>query len=112
MFYHDIFHSETDYQTMKLFFQALSYVTKAAPDFFQVEGKSSPEVLLHEHVLAWMKFTELHRILGSGLQNLSDRWASGKGPLAIYYSAEQVHHLIIAMFENTSNRDSVLSKIH
>ena len=92
--------------------QVMTCITLAAPDFFHVEiAKSSAEVLLHEHVQAWMRFTELHRVLKSGLQQLSDRWAAGKGPLALHFTADEVHRLVIAMFENTSKRDRVLAQI-
>ena len=92
--------------------QVLSCVTLAAPDFFHVEiSKSSPEVLLHEHVQLWMRFTELHHALRSGLQTLSDRWAAGKGPLALHFTPEEVQRLVVAMFENTSKRDAVLAQI-
>ena len=92
--------------------QVLSCITSSAPDLFHVEiAKSSAEVLLHEHVQTWMRFTELHRLLGSGLQVLSDRWAAGKGPLALHFTPEEVHRLVIAIFENTSKRDAVLAQI-
>ena len=71
----------------------------------------SPQVMLHEFVPNWLKFRELILILGSGLQTVSDRWASGKGPLALHFTPEDISRLVVAMFEDTHRREGVLREL-
>lgn len=92
--------------------QVLSLILEAAPHLFNLPNmQQNPEVTLHEFVTNWMKFRELNLVLRSNLQQVSDRWADGKGPLALYFSAEEIKRLVIAMFENTSKRDAVLAQL-
>ena len=71
----------------------------------------SPQVMLHEFVPNWLKFRELILILGSGLQTVSDRWAAGKGPLALHFTPEDVSKIVVGMFEDTRRRECVLREI-
>ena len=96
----------------------LSLLLDAAPTLFtevrqeRASGVSTnPEVLLHEHVPNWLKFRELVFVLGASLQQLSDRWADGKGPLALYFTVEELKKMVIAIFENTSRREILLSQL-
>ena len=90
----------------------LAKITTVSPELFRVEEvKANPQVALHEHVTLWMKFRELVIVLKSSMQDVSDRWSDGKGPLALYFTAEEVQKLVVAMFENTSKRDSLLSQL-
>ncbi len=92
--------------------KTLSTLTCSAAGLFRLQqSATNPEVLLHEYVPNWMKFRELLRALNSGFQELSDRWADGKGPLALHFQPEEIRKLVIAMFENTSNRDRVLAQL-
>ena len=75
------------------------------------EVSLNAEVLLNEHVPCWLRFKELQLLIGSGLDEISDRWASGKGPLALHFSAQEMRQMIIAMFENTGRRYSLLMRI-
>lgn len=63
------------------------------------------------YVKKWLQFQELINILGASLRDIEERWAGSKGPLAHEFSAEQVKQLIRALFQNTSRRAEVLSKI-
>ena len=94
-------------------YSTLESLTRFAPDLFNLgeHSKSNPEVLLHEFVPNWMKFRELQGVLKSGLQEVSDRWADGKGPLAVYFAPDEIRRLVMAIFENTSKRDIVLSQL-
>ena len=67
------------------------------------------QVPFHEYILASHAFSL--QVLGYGLQQISDRWADGKGPLAMYFSSEEVKRLVMAMFENTTKRDIVLKQL-
>uniref|UniRef100_A0A2K5PQ56 Centromere/kinetochore protein zw10 homolog n=1 Tax=Cebus imitator TaxID=2715852 RepID=A0A2K5PQ56_CEBIM len=59
----------------------------------------------------WMPFKELMMILQASLQEIGDRWADGKGPLAAAFSSSEVKALIRALFQNTERRAAALAKI-
>ncbi|KAM5140638.1 centromere/kinetochore protein zw10 homolog [Mantella aurantiaca] len=63
------------------------------------------------YVQRWMKFKELMIILQANLQEIIDRWADGKGPLATEFSPNEVKSLIRALFQNTERRAAALSRI-
>ncbi|EHB05224.1 Centromere/kinetochore protein zw10-like protein [Heterocephalus glaber] len=63
------------------------------------------------YVLKWMPFKELMMILQASLQEIGDRWADGKGPLASAFSSSEVKALIRALFQNTERRAAALAKI-
>ncbi len=67
--------------------------------------------MLHEFVPNWLRFRELVLLLGSGLQTVADRWAAGKGPLALHFSPGDVARLVEAMFEETHRRAVVLREL-
>ena len=90
----------------------LGLVLEAAPQLFTLtHSADNPEVTLHEFVSSWMKFRELNLVLRSNLQQVADRWADGKGPLALYFTPDEMKRLVVAMFENTSKRDAVLAQL-
>ena len=68
-------------------------------------------VIPHKHVPKWNKFSELMVVLNAGLHDIGERWAEGKGPSAAEFSANEMKHLIRALFQNTTRRDTVLAKI-
>lgn len=87
-----------------------NYFTSNIVELF--EGlKTNAQVILHENVPCWMKFQELIFVLSSRMQEVGDRWADGKGPLALYFSPEELQRLVIAIFEDTSKRDSLLAQL-
>ncbi|KAJ7305262.1 hypothetical protein JRQ81_011177 [Phrynocephalus forsythii] len=63
------------------------------------------------YVHKWMMFKELMLILQASLQEIVDRWADGKGPLAAEFSPSEVKNLIRALFQNTERRAAALAKI-
>lgn len=63
-------------------------------------------------VKSWNKFNELIFVLNASLVDIDDRWSNGKGPLALQFQAEEVRRLIRALFQNTSRRAQILSKIY
>ncbi|NXD99804.1 ZW10 protein, partial [Chaetorhynchus papuensis] len=63
------------------------------------------------YVQKWMTFRELMIILRANLQEIVDRWADGKGPLAEQFSAAEVKGLIRALFQNTERRAAALARI-
>uniref|UniRef100_A0A8C5NZD6 Centromere/kinetochore protein zw10 homolog n=1 Tax=Jaculus jaculus TaxID=51337 RepID=A0A8C5NZD6_JACJA len=63
------------------------------------------------YVPKWMPFKELMMLLQASLQEIGDRWADGKGPLATAFSSSEVKALIRALFQNTERRAAALAKI-
>uniref|UniRef100_A0A2K5YH00 Centromere/kinetochore protein zw10 homolog n=1 Tax=Mandrillus leucophaeus TaxID=9568 RepID=A0A2K5YH00_MANLE len=63
------------------------------------------------YVPKWMPFKELMMMLQASLQEIGDRWADGKGPLAAAFSSSEVKALIRALFQNTERRAAALAKI-
>uniref|UniRef100_A0A7N4PI02 Centromere/kinetochore protein zw10 homolog n=1 Tax=Sarcophilus harrisii TaxID=9305 RepID=A0A7N4PI02_SARHA len=63
------------------------------------------------YVPKWMPFKELMLLLQASLQEIGDRWADGKGPLATAFSSGEVKALIRALFQNTERRAAALAKI-
>ena len=63
------------------------------------------------YVKKWNKFKELILILNASMREIEDRWAGGKGPLAIEFSVDEVKKLIRALFQNTDRRAATLSRI-
>ncbi|KAJ6222407.1 hypothetical protein RDWZM_000952 [Blomia tropicalis] len=79
-------------------------------DYFSKELKL---FLAHSDSLVskWMKMNEINFILKSSLLEIVNRWADGKGLLANYLTAEEVKHLIRALFQNNDRRSNALAKI-
>ncbi|XP_037543204.1 centromere/kinetochore protein zw10 homolog [Nematolebias whitei] len=71
--------------------------------------KYQEEVALY--VKKWGTFKELVIVLRANLQEIVDRWADGKGPLAVEFSSSEVKSLIRALFQNTERRAAALTKI-
>ncbi|KAH0623348.1 hypothetical protein JD844_031587, partial [Phrynosoma platyrhinos] len=63
------------------------------------------------YVPKWMTFRELMLVLQASLQEIVDRWADGKGPLAAEFSPGEVKNLIRALFQNTERRAAALARI-
>ncbi|XP_063166971.1 centromere/kinetochore protein zw10 homolog [Candoia aspera] len=63
------------------------------------------------YVPKWMMFRELMFVLQASLQEIVDRWAGSKGPLAAEFSPSEVKSLIRALFQNTERRAAALASI-
>ncbi|KAJ7996962.1 hypothetical protein DPEC_G00223970 [Dallia pectoralis] len=63
------------------------------------------------YVKKWITFKELVIVLRANLQEIVDRWAEGKGPLALEFSCPEMKSLIRALFQNTERRAVALTKI-
>ena len=75
------------------------------------DDNSNSKMDLIRYVKKWNKFNELILILNASLREIEDRWAEGKGPLAMDFSVEEVKKLIRALFQNTDRRAATLSRI-
>ncbi|XP_038075104.1 centromere/kinetochore protein zw10 homolog isoform X2 [Patiria miniata] len=74
-------------------------------------GEVEEPVLVQSTVDQWTSFSELLFMLDASMQDIVDRWAEGKGPLAMVFSASDVKSLIRAIFQNTDRRATALAKI-
>ncbi|XP_061819035.1 centromere/kinetochore protein zw10 homolog [Nerophis lumbriciformis] len=63
------------------------------------------------YVKKWGTFKELDIVLRANLQEIVDRWADGKGPLALAFTCVEMKSLIRALFQNTERRAAALTKI-
>ncbi|XP_063042447.1 centromere/kinetochore protein zw10 homolog isoform X2 [Engraulis encrasicolus] len=63
------------------------------------------------HVARWMAFKELAMLLLANLNDILNRWAEGKGPLALAFTYNEVKGLIRALFQNTDRRAAALAQI-
>ncbi|XP_039549572.1 dihydrolipoyllysine-residue acetyltransferase component of pyruvate dehydrogenase complex, mitochondrial-like [Pimephales promelas] len=63
------------------------------------------------YVKKWMTLKEISMVLNANLQEIVDRWAEGKGPLAVEFSCNEMKSLIRALFKNTERRAAALAKI-
>lgn len=58
-----------------------------------------------------MKLEQLKMILGASLVQITEQWCEGHGILTTNYKAEEVKHLIRALFQNTDRRANALASI-
>lgn len=101
--------------------RVLDYVSSNSVDLFRTSvvesaaatttSTSSPEVTVHEVAPSWMRVRELALLLGAGLKDVDDRWSDGKGPLALYFSGDDVARFVMAAFEKTSRRDAFIARL-
>jgi centromere/kinetochore protein ZW10 len=98
--------------------RVLTVVLTEATDMFHTDFgcqgntfNNSAEVTLQECVPTWMKYRELVALFGLGLADVRDRWADGKGPLAMHMTGSEVARLVVAVFERTSRRDQLIDEL-
>lgn len=85
----------------------LTYILSPLLQITNIDKRNS----VHLYVKRWFKFQELQLILSANMREIVDRWSSGKGPLASHFTADDVKHLIRALFQNTERRAAALAKI-
>ena len=92
----------------------LNTVIERGPELFEIPGDTKANVTaeMQRNVAKWQRLKELDMILTSSLLDIVDRWAAGKGPLAVAFTANEVKQLIRALFQNTDRRAAVLAKIN
>lgn len=99
--------------------RVLTSVVAGSTDLFQhcrrddpdSERQASVEVTLQDCVPVWLRFRELATFFGLGLGDVADRWADGKGPLAVQMSSVELARLVVAVFEKTSRRDALVLQL-
>ncbi|XP_032228781.2 centromere/kinetochore protein zw10 homolog [Nematostella vectensis] len=80
----------------------LNVVINKAPELFPDPSSAVPH---------WSRYSQLISILESSLQEITDSWGNGNGPLAQDFSAGEIRNLIRALFQNTDRRAAALAKI-
>ncbi|KAL4238190.1 Centromere/kinetochore protein zw10 [Mactra antiquata] len=93
--------------------QLITTLTKQSPELLTVQSEEEANITveLHRNVPKWQRFQELDMVLNASMIEIGDRWASGKGPLAVAFSANEIKQLIRALFQNTDRRAAMLAKI-
>ncbi|XP_017470644.1 PREDICTED: centromere/kinetochore protein zw10 isoform X1 [Rhagoletis zephyria] len=84
--------------------ELISVILEKVPTLF----KHKHEVI---HIKSWMKLEQLKMILNASLQEITEQWCEGAGILTANYKAEEIKHLIRALFQNTDRRAKALTKI-
>lgn len=72
---------------------------------------SAEPASVYKFVPKWNKMEEMKFLLTARLQEIVDRWADGKGPLASEFTAVELKQLVRALFQNTEKRAAVLASI-
>ncbi|XP_017771166.1 PREDICTED: centromere/kinetochore protein zw10 homolog [Nicrophorus vespilloides] len=83
----------------------LKVVQARGPKLFTESGE------IHMYVDSWDKLYEMGFVLKSNMLDINDRWADGKGPLALHFTADEMKHLIKALFANSDMRAKMLAQI-
>lgn len=63
------------------------------------------------HVRYWVKLQQTQMMLGASMAQIAEQWADGKGPLTLNFRAEDIRHMIRALFQNTDRRANILATI-
>ncbi|XP_077296334.1 centromere/kinetochore protein zw10 homolog [Arctopsyche grandis] len=85
-------------------------------DLYKIVLNRLPQVYqddseIHKNVPVWTKFNELIILLGGNLATIEERWFNGDGPLALQFTPDETKRLVRALFQNTTFRANLLSKI-
>lgn len=88
-------------------FHIYSFVGSNRPN--QIHFQDPLQVSIN--VKQWVKLQQLKMILNASLVQITEQWTDGKGPLTLHYKAEEVRHLIRALFQNTDRRANALVTI-
>ena len=90
----------------------LQHLSTAVTDVIHTDScTTSAEVTLHEVAPDWLRVRELALLLAASLQEVDNRWSDGKGPLALYFTGDEVAKLVTAMFEKTGRRDAFIAQL-
>ncbi|KAH3885199.1 centromere/kinetochore protein zw10 homolog [Dreissena polymorpha] len=92
----------------------ITSIVVRADQLFTIDGETSNisvAVEIHRNVSKWQRLKELDMVLNASLTDIANRWAEGKGPLGVAFSANELKQLIRALFQNTERRAALLAKI-
>uniref|UniRef100_A0A182SUW2 Centromere/kinetochore protein zw10 n=1 Tax=Anopheles maculatus TaxID=74869 RepID=A0A182SUW2_9DIPT len=83
----------------------IDIMTETLPKLFKEPSE------IHQLVKQWTKLLQLKQILCGSLVEITELWAEGKGPLTMCFSAEEIKHLVRALFQNTKQRQACIASI-
>jgi centromere/kinetochore protein ZW10 len=102
--------------------EAFSIVETYVFEFYSRQNGSQSEIKENEsglgelnaskYIKSWHRFKYMLKLLKANLQEIVDLWSEGKGPLALHYEADEIRHLIKALFMITERRSAALAKIY
>lgn len=82
----------------------IDVVLEKAPLLFQ----DNDEV---NNVPSWMKLKQLKIMMNASLKEITELWCDGIGPLTANYQANEIKHLIRALFQDTDRRAKAITQI-
>lgn len=65
-----------------------------------------------KYINLWFKYKYLCFILNAHLVDIVNLWSHSKGPLALYFTKDEIRHLITALFMITEKRTAALAEIN
>ncbi|EAA09229.5 AGAP004467-PA [Anopheles gambiae str. PEST] len=83
----------------------IDIITETLPNLFKEPSE------IHQLVKQWTKLLQLRQILCGSLVEITELWAEGKGPLTMCFSAEEIKHMVRALFQNTKQRQACIASI-
>ncbi|XP_052901457.1 centromere/kinetochore protein zw10 [Anopheles moucheti] len=83
----------------------IDIMTETLPNLFREPSE------IHQLVKQWPKLLQLRQILCGSLVQITELWAEGKGPLTMCFSAEEIKHMVRALFQNTKQRQACIASI-
>lgn len=82
----------------------IDVVLEKAPLLFQDPNEVN-------HVQSWMKLQQLKTMMNASLKEITELWCEGAGPLTANYQANEIKHLIRALFQDTDRRAKAITQI-
>uniref|UniRef100_A0A182W3D6 Centromere/kinetochore protein zw10 n=1 Tax=Anopheles minimus TaxID=112268 RepID=A0A182W3D6_9DIPT len=83
----------------------IDIMTETLPNLFKEPNE------IHQLAKQWMKLLQLRQILCGSLVQITEQWAEGKGPLTMCFGADEIKHLVRALFQNTKQRQTCIASI-
>ncbi|XP_016994835.2 centromere/kinetochore protein zw10 [Drosophila takahashii] len=62
-------------------------------------------------VPSWLKLQQLKAMMNASLKEITELWCDGAGPLTASYNADEIRHLIRALFQDTDRRAKAITQI-
>ncbi|XP_016982477.1 centromere/kinetochore protein zw10 [Drosophila rhopaloa] len=62
-------------------------------------------------VISWLKLQQLKAMMNGSLKEITELWCDGAGPLTASYKADEIRHIIRALFQDTDRRAKAITQI-
>ncbi|EDW06154.1 centromere/kinetochore protein zw10 [Drosophila mojavensis] len=84
-------------------------------DLIDVVLEKGPLLYQDKHevlqVRSWQKLQQLKTMMNASLKEFTELWCDGAGPLTANYQANEIKHLIRALFQDTDRRAKAITQI-